>query len=347
MPVIATKIDAKSAAREWVAILNSGEATAADHAEFEAWRNADAAHVTAFEQVSVLWRDVAAMQDLKAMVPPDVRKVREPSPSAIAHISAILARSAIPAALAASIVFIFTFVVWQPIEWGSPAKPSNLYATQIAEIRDVTLADGSVVTLDARSKIDVQFTAAERRVTLEEGTAFFSVEKDADRPFYVSAGDTIIRVIGTKFDVRRGVDEVRVSVVEGVVEVARPEATEAGAILDDATKQTLTAGQQAIAHRNGDVASVQEVQASEPAAWRQGRLVYNDVSLREVIADANRYFDGEIMIASSDLGDLGVTAAFNSDQIDQLIDSLEVVLNLEAVRRPAGRVLLRAKPDNS
>ena len=322
--------DVRRAARDWVALMQSGEATAGDRARLQAWLAADRAHAAAFDSVSGVWREVAAMDELKAMIPPDVA-----APGAVRRWFAPFARPAVPATLAACLAVVAVLVVWRPFDT-AVTVPDGRYATQTGEVRDVTLADGSTVTLDARSRIEVAFDDITRRVTLVEGTAFFAVKADPARPFHVAAGPALIRVVGTRFDVRRGVGQVRVSVVEGVVEVSQA---------DRPALHTLTAGQEMVAHRGGPPTAVRAVKPSEQAAWRQGRLVFNDVRLREVVADANRYYRGEIVLADQALGDLGVTAAFNADQIDQLIDSVAVVLDLEALRYPDGRVILRARAD--
>ncbi len=56
------------------------------------------------------------------------------------------------------------------------------YSTQVAEIRELPLGDGSVLTLGAQSALDVRFTETERIVRLDRGEAFFSVAHNAARP---------------------------------------------------------------------------------------------------------------------------------------------------------------------
>ena len=78
------------------------------------------------------------------------------------------------------------------------------FSTRTAEVREVTLHDESVVTLGALSAIESGFSAKLRgKVELLSGEAFFAVEKDENRPFVVHVGDAEVRVLGTKFDVRR------------------------------------------------------------------------------------------------------------------------------------------------
>lgn len=93
------------------------------------------------------------------------------------------------------------------------------YTTDIGERRSITLADGSTVDLNARSRLRVEFTKGERRVELVEGQALFQVSKDKSQPFIVSSGNATVRAVGTQFDVYRKATGTTVTVLEGRVAV--------------------------------------------------------------------------------------------------------------------------------
>jgi transmembrane sensor len=96
---------------------------------------------------------------------------------------------------------------------------SARYSTRLGEVRTVALQDGSVVTLNTQSTIDVAYSRRDRRIQLISGEALFDVAKDASRPFLVSAGLAEVRAVGTSFTVSRvGAEPVEVMVREGVVE---------------------------------------------------------------------------------------------------------------------------------
>lgn len=226
----------------------------------------------------------------------------------------------------------------------SPVSREETYSTQIAQIREVPLADGSNVTLGARSALDVEFTSSERTVRLASGEAFFSVTRDAARPFVVLAGGTRIRVVGTKFNVRFDGNRVRVSVLEGVVEVmhsdGRAERIGGGAPLESSI--TLAAGQQVVTHSSQGQAPT-ELHGVQPGAWREGRLDYQDTPLSEIVADANRYRTGEIRILSPRLGDERLTMSFRTTQIEQMLQTLPETLPLTVTRNSDGTVELRGR----
>lgn len=258
--------------------------------------------------------------------------------------------------------------------WG-PLTPAY-YATGIAEVRDIRLSDGSDVTLGASSSLAVAFRRHERRVTLTSGVAFFSVVKNPSRPFVVLVGDEEVRDVGTKFEVRRGPTGMRVSVLEGIVEVMpvpKP-ATETGrearhssrlarritlassAAIHDRTPvapllpigdersgaRILTAGSQLTIGPNGVIPEPQVMPSVEPAAWRYGRLVYVDTPLKDIIADANRYSREPIEIGDARVANTRVSITYPSDQVEQMVSALAHSLSLEVERREGGGILLKA-----
>src|SRR6185312_11690286 len=100
---------------------------------------------------------------------------------------------------------------------GKPAV-AETFATRTGEQIQVTLPDGSQVSLGARSKLTVAYTRGARDVRLEAGEAFFAVQKNAARPFRVHVLDGVVTAVGTAFDVRTTNDRVLVAVAEGVVQ---------------------------------------------------------------------------------------------------------------------------------
>ena len=117
------------------------------------------------------------------------------------------------AAASGALVLLIAGTVW----WNLERFP--IYATEIGERRSITLADGSTVDLNARSRLRIEFAKQERRVELLEGQALFQVAKDKNRPFIVSSGDATVQAVGTQFDVYRRTNGTTVTVLEGRVAV--------------------------------------------------------------------------------------------------------------------------------
>ncbi len=215
------------------------------------------------------------------------------------------------------------------------------YQTAVSETQKQILADGSTVTLGANSQIEVSFSEAKRRVDLIRGQAFFEVSKDPARPFYVATGSATVRVVGTRFDVRRNRDKIKVTVEEGIVEVMRSASTETVTDAEAAVEsKRLLAGQQVRVNPQvmGEVVPVETV-----ASWREGRLEYRNARLAEVIADANRYYEGSITLGAAHLENLEVTTSYSVDQVDTMVTMLEQSLPLVVHREAGGRVLILPK----
>lgn len=126
-----------------------------------------------------------------------------------------------------------------------PAAAPDSYvqgvATDVGEFRNVLLPDGSVVGLNTNSVVEIVYSAAERRIRLTRGEAFFTVAKNPNRPFWVEADGVSVRAVGTAFDVRDRPDAIEVLVREGKVQVHRAGSAQPAAL--------LVAGEKAVVSR--------------------------------------------------------------------------------------------------
>ncbi|PHZ83572.1 FecR family protein [Paremcibacter congregatus] len=371
--MMADNMTVKEQAALWIVHLSSEPPSPQDRRDFDAWLAKDPANRAEYDRARRLWAGLSGAEGLADLVDtPDIAVSDFPSEQTGAaaaqqslHLQSVKNsggfRRVMSAAAALFLLIMTSLLILQDTTFFSGG---TVHATEISEIRDVVLPDGSRVTLGAKSMIRTDFTDTERRVTLAQGEAFFAVEKDPARPFIVTAGDTRVRVVGTKFDMRHGVGEVKVTVLEGIVEVDRVPATPS-ALTKQATANVspqpspsdppgteeshlrtnvLTAGQEIIAAVRGS-SFIRELPSQKIGVWRSGRLVYADETLREVVADANRYYRKEIRLASTDLGELRITASFRAEQIEQMIRSLIAAYGLEADQRD-GEVILRRKQAN-
>ncbi|MDP3736907.1 MAG: FecR domain-containing protein [Hyphomonadaceae bacterium] len=331
----------EQAARRWVVYLHSGDIDPQVRRTFEAWLIADPAHARAYRDHEQLMGDLSLI-DVRSD-----RTVGQPAndtgaPASSSRTPSLWRQAApIAAALVFGIVCLAALGVWRPFGEGASLPAVE---TQIAEIRTVTLPDGSSVTLGARSKIQTRFTDGIRLVTLSEGEAFFDVTPDPSRPFYVDAGDRLIRVVGTRFDVRRGDQKIKISVVEGVVEVMRADNPVVAETTHSAlAKEVLRAGDQVVTSIGADDVRWSAVEPEKAASWRRGWLTYENASLSEIVADANRYNLRQIELESDELKNIRITAAFGTDQIEQFVAGLEASQPISADKSNPDHIVLRAR----
>jgi transmembrane sensor len=312
-------------AADWLA-RRSESLTPEEAAEYEAWRASDPRHARIYDAMAKTWHDTASLKQLAGLAPLDSgpsRPARAPTRFRPWHGAAAFAT-------AAALVTV-ALLPTAPVD-------SATHQTRVAEVRQLTLPDGTLVTLGARSRILVDFSSRQRRVELTEGQAFFDVAQEAARPFLVVAGQASIRDIGTKFDVTRTAGSLRVSVLEGSVEVRDAGGEHAS---------VLHAGQRFESIRRVTTArtaapNVQPVKDAAPGGWREGRLAYEDGRLADVVEDLNRYYAAGVRIVD-DAGEVRVTASFRTDEIPSFLQTLESALPVTVAQDGTGAFTLRTR----
>lgn len=300
-------------ARDWLMAIYAGTA---GQAEFRAWLAAAPEHARTYRRLEQAWRDLPLSAAL------DV-EIRRASPR----------RWFVPVALAASVLLCFALgLMWQYSGRGTAPSSSLLaYATEIGQLRSVTLPDGSSVALGAGSAVAAQFSKNARSITLDHGRAYFDIAHDASRPLTVKAGNASLHVLGTAFEVWKGPSGVRLSVTRGRVAV--------GVNAAQAYAASLGAGEQIVIHRDGSLTKIVAFAEKDLLAWRQGRLVYRDAALADVVSDMNRYRTKPVKILDAAAGALRVTAAFRADQSDQVLAGLAASLPLTLAKTEDGATL--------
>ncbi len=192
-----------------------------------------------------------------------------------------------------------------------------------------TLADGSALELDAGSDVDVQMTADARLVTLKRGRLFVTVAPDPARPFSVIAAGGRTTALGTAFMVARRNDRVTVAVTESAVTVA------AGS-----TSRRVQAGQRLTYGPAGTDAGPGPIGTAD-TAWRNGKLVFQNEALADVVADLGRYRPGRIVLLGDDLAALRVSGIFDTRNPEGVLTAIERTLPVRLTRLTPYLVVIR------
>jgi transmembrane sensor len=320
-------------ASAWVARLG-GDVSGEDGVEFDAWLEAAPQNRAAYRRAIGLMRafdaragDVLAHLDRLPSQAPARPLAAQPSRTPARRRSPSVWRWAAPAggvALAAAVAaaVLPTMVI-------APTAVAS-YATARGEHRHLTLADGSIVDLDAGTRLTVAMSGKERRLTLSEGQAVFDVAHDPKRPFVVAAGDRLVRDIGTQFDVKRQLGQLTVTVARGRVSVA-PAAAPGRAI-------ELGPGQR-LALDDSGVGQLTSVDPAETFSWMSHKLVYRNAPLSDVVADLNRQFVEQTTIADPELGKTPITGVIVLDNPRAVMSRLALMLPIKAVPSDKGLVL--------
>ena len=332
-------------AYEWLSIMHSDCKTREEVKQFQIWIEADTRHKAVYDEIYSLWQELPNLQgviDPDSYHYPKTRSFRQK----FIPFEPGMGRQILAGLAGCLVLFAVAFVIFmqEPL---IHTEGANDFATKTAEIREIGLPDNSMITLGALSAVEVNYSDKERRVELISGEAFFAVERNTAKPFVVTVADTEIRVLGTKFDVRRSRTGVRISVLEGKVEVMQTGSDDRHRTKSYIrTKQILKARERIRTEPDGGLSDIHSLRQSHPGAWRQGRLIYENAKLAEVISDADRYYSGNIIIDTEDLLEIAVSAAFRTDQIQEMMDTLSIVLPISVRKLSNGDIVIR-RQDNS
>lgn len=339
--------DSLRISEEAAQLLNTLEfGGAAAHSALVDWLRASPRHVEEFllltaSEAATAGIDPDRQIDVDAMIaqlPANVVPLQEIAPRPHPdHIARAHVRSGHRVRWAAGIAAISTglLAAWMWLAGSSSGWHS--YSTPIGEQRSVELDDGSLVQLNARSRLEVRLSGNRRDVRLLDGEALFKVAHDSSRPFRVHSGETVVRAVGTQFNVRRGLENTTVSVIEGRVQISREQgAATSGA--SSTTPQLLTAGEQARIVPGGQVTRA-TVNSADVAAWWQRRLVFRDNTLGEIADEFNRYNrDPQIIVEDPGLRARRYGGTFDADDPKALIKFLSTESDL--IFQPQGSTLV-------
>ena len=331
-------------AHDWRERVQSEEATHADRAALDAWLAEDIRHEEAYDRALTYWVafDHLKAEDIDADLMP-------PASTPENWIDRLLSRSKaafpayrlpVAAAAAALVAVLALAVLWPYMPDGGPSGAvAVVYSTDVAQTKSVTLKDGTVVTLGARTEIGIALTKHARRVVLKSGAALFDVEPDPSRPFSVKTGDLTATALGTVFDVRSNGGVYRVAVAEGRVEVAYPYYFY-GWRLPFTSRRTLEAGQEVAATGWDGLRDVRNLPVADVGAWRRRKLIYDNGTLGELVADANRYSTRKIVLAddAQSLSGRTLTASFDANNIGRILSMLVLSYPIELDESEAGVV---------
>ncbi|WP_434657377.1 FecR family protein [Pseudomonas sp. R3-56] len=309
------------AAAHWCMRLHADDCTDADRLAFKQWHDADPLHAFEYQAMLEIW---GVAEHLPRVESAPTLPARRPRPR--------WSRLAVAAAVIALGLPLAAITSWN-MGW-LPDSYQRLEAG--ASVRHVTLGDGSQVELNLGSELVFANYKHERRVTLKKGEAFFDVSHDTRHPFVVRAGQGQVRVTGTRFNVWMYQDQVRVTLVEGSVWVTSNMNATAGG-------SQLSPGMQA-SYKAGDYQpQVREIEPGDSSlAWRNGKLVLNDLALSDALPLINRYLERPVMLADYATGTLRVGGIYNLNEVKNLVPSLPKVLPIYLTQNQDGNLVLNS-----
>lgn len=323
----------------WIARLHADDVTAEDLARFDAWRAAHPRHGRAFEELSGTIAEVKrAGRLVRAVSFSNAMNAASERPRRPGWFRFAVAATMVAALLIAG--------AW----WVPRLGTSTQFQTAIGEHASVELPDGSRLELNSNSLARVEYTGQARTIRLARGEAYFKVAHEPQRPFWVVAGNSWVRAVGTAFNVDVRSSGVRVIVSEGTVKVAavRPnDESPSDASLARAPVSVLTAGQQVeMSSGTAKIRPAQPLELTRLDAWRKGKVYFENQRLESVVEELGRYTPTRISIEDEALKDLPIGGTFqaNSQGVDALLEMLEQGFGLQVRKEGSDQVYIEEPP---
>lgn len=311
----------------WAARLDGSVLSAAERIALDAWLAVDPAHRDLLSQYCQFSADLE--QKLPALV--EASALDLPPAGARRRFGWGAWAAGLTLAAAAAV----TVLLWP----GHAAVQRQDRATPAGQRQSLTLADGSMIDLNAQTNVQVEITGHSRQVRLASGEAFFVVSKDPARPFVVETPAGSVRVTGTKFDVRADADgHLEVTVLEGSVQT---HPLGAGGV--PAEPRALAAGDQLAAGADGiEVRRLSPSEVDDTIAWRQGQVVFHGVPLRDALARFARYHGRGIVVAP-EVADRRVGGRYSLDDLDGFLSFIEEGLQVRVTHELNGTLRVSAR----
>jgi transmembrane sensor len=281
---------------------------------FANWLDSSPEHQAVYDRVAMLDDDVRLMRD----------EIRATLPANDLSDDPMHADPALPTSsgrawrwwTAGGIVAALVAAVTIPTLTSSPVT-MTAYSTGSSETRIVPLKDGSSVRLDRNTRLAVA-DDQDRVVRLDAGAAYFDVRHNTARPFVVTSGDFKIRDLGTQFSVTRDASRLLVAVAQGRVEVQ----------YRNKAPQSLEAGQELEAS-GAETSGLRQVDPTTVAGWRDGRLVYDNVPLAQIVKDLSRYSGRSVSVEPA-IADLTFSGVLTIGDGTHLVEQLQLLMPFKA-----------------
>lgn len=344
-------------AAQWLIRLE-GAASAELWDGLQRWLDADPRHHAAFVRLRVAWNRVDVLKNMRPLdgtIDADLLAPRNLTPAALAadglhplegrprrrtHQPALpdrrrwFAAVAVVAAVAAvgTIAGLRGFNGWKS------------YATGIGGREEIALLDGTVVELNTNTRLRTRLTSSRRDIMLTRGEALFRVAHDPTRSFYVIAGGTVVRAVGTEFSVRiRDAGQVDVLVSAGRVAVGTADAA-GGASPTPMASSEVTADETAsVQGRSISLKRFAAKDLTRKLAWTTGHLAFQGETLVEAIQEFNRYNQLRITIGDPSIDELQVGGTFLTTDPGSFVAALQRSFGIQALHGKQGIRLIAGR----
>ncbi|MHA3737112.1 FecR domain-containing protein [Pseudomonas sp. Eth.TT006] len=286
-------------AADWLIRFSEGELSDTERAEWEYWQSST-------PERSRAWARAQLLQSKLGGLPPSLAMSALDRPNSPERRAALGKLAMILAILPAG---------WGSWKLAESQQWSADYRTAVGQRRELTLADGSQITLNTASAIDVLFDANQRLIHLREGEILVQTAPDnsaSPRPFLVSTRQGRMQALGTRFTVRELQPRTQLAVLEGAVKVQLADQRQGTPLIVNAGQRTDFS-----ANSFGQLSAVDR----NAGAWTQGMLMADKMRLADFVAELTRYRRGFVRLDPA-LADLRISGAYPISDTQRTLNML-------------------------
>ena len=223
------------------------------------------------------------------------------------------------AAAVAAAVFVSWSSVFVVLRAGYFDRTERMaVSTRAGQQSCVELPDGSLVWLNSETRIEFQTDKRSRRIVLD-GEACFDVKHDKRHPFYVEAGGTRIRVLGTKFNVRRYAETGRVaaSLLSGRIDMCVPGFDK---VID------LSPGEKVVYNERDGTFTKSHLNTNHDILWQNGILIFENEPFALMAKMLERYYDVEVIYDENDFENIHFSGSINNLSIYKVLEFIDLTI---------------------
>lgn len=296
----------------WIIKENEGFSPK-EKSDFDTWlKNKN--HKISYEENKYLINECLTLDDefIKEMQD-DIKKEEYIEPRNIFYRSKYLVASIL-------IACIFSFAAFEINKYFQVTFEENFVSLD-KKIVNISLPDKSIIDLDVKSQIQIAYYRDRRTVILKKGKALFYVSKNKSKPFLVKSGNTLIEVLGTKFEVVNINNSTKINVIEGLVRVNYIY-NEKG---DKKALAQLTKSQSFTLNNLGKVLSYGNVDTKKIANWKNDIIVFDKTTLKNAVKIFKRYTNQKIEFETHELSQFKISGKFSTLHYKSFLEAIELI----------------------
>ncbi len=222
---------------------------------------------------------------------------------------------------------LFYFFLYNPIEPISEEVTEIVYTTDHNTHKNITLSDGSVIQINANSRVSIlEIPDNENRFVTLQGEAFFNVVHNPNRKFSVLVNDEVVEVLGTEFNVRSENQEgLYVTVLNGSVSLSSSNVLSG---MRERRSVVLKEGQSAIMDFSDGKIHIEDSGAENFLVWKTGRWVFDDLTLENVCRHLERNYGSQCEFLEPELKTLRVSSRFSNESLENTVSVIAQTLQV-------------------